>query len=155
MPYYYVIRDPEMRFKFYEKKHLEQSRVMRWVEDQWVLMYSKSLWLKTAVDTIALGRPLILPKGYSPALLRPATTFSSEQVTDLVRRYGPADPADLKGVSNWLNYDERMQFIVAYFMGYQQIRQMFDEPRFRRKRHWKKPRLIDPLGDLEFHRVTL
>ena len=48
-----------------------------------------------------------------------------------------------------------MRFIVAYFMVYQPIEQMFDEPRFRLKRRWKASRPLDPLGDLEFRKVPL
>ena len=40
-------------------------------------------------------------------------------LADLVQEFWPPDLTDLKGVSNWLNYKERMHFITAYFMIYQ------------------------------------
>ena len=79
-----------------------------------------------------LSQPLTVPRGVSPVLLRPAATFKTPEVADLVARYGPPDPRALKGVANWLDYDERMLFIVAYFMGYQQVPQMLDQPRYKR-----------------------
>lgn len=154
MPYYYLTGSSACRLKFYARPHQDEMPAMKSIEDYWVRMYSKTLWLKTAVSTIALGRPLIPPQRTSP-LLRPASTFKIKEVSDLVQRYGPSDPADLKGVSNWLDYEERMRFIVAYFMAYQPIEQMFDEPRFRLKRRWKASRPLDPLGDLEIRKVPL
>src|SRR5215469_7142885 len=125
MPYFFIIGKLWKRFNFYLMEHQQESRAVQWLESLWVRMYSKTLSLKTAIDTIVLGQPLLLPRGYNPpALLRPASAFQSAEVRALVERYGPADPADLKGVSNWLNYEERMRFIVAYFMAYQQIKQM-------------------------------
>ena len=50
---------------------------------------------------------------------------------------------------------ERMRFIVAYFMGYQQVPQMFDQPRYKRSRSWRKPPATEPLGRLEFRTVPL
>jgi hypothetical protein len=128
---------------------------MQRIEDRWVRMYSNTLWLKTAVDTIMLSKPLIPPPGSSPALLRAATTFESPEVAELVRRYGPLDPADLRGVSNWLDYQERMRFIVTYFMGYQQVTKMFDAPPFRPKRSWLKPQMTEQLGELQFREIEL
>ncbi len=97
-------------------------------------MYSSTLWLKTAIDTVALGRPLTCPPGYSTTLLRAPEAFEDEEVRELVRELGSSDPADLRGVSNWLDYEERMRFITANFMIYQPLTQMFDKPRFKRRR---------------------
>ena len=155
MPYYYLIRQTDKRQQFYKRPHQQQTPIMQRIEDRWVRMYSKTLWLKTAVDTIMLSKPLIPPQGGSPALLRAATTFSSPEVAELVRRYGPPDPADLKGVSNWLDYAERMRFIVTYFMGYQQVAKMFDAPPFRPKRSWLKPQTTEQLGELQFREIEL
>jgi hypothetical protein len=131
IPYYFATNRLLNRFDFYLRPHQCQTPVVRWLEELWVRAYSKTLWLKTAIDTVALGRPLTLPHGHAGHLLRPAAEFKTREVADLVRRYGPADPTKLKGVSNWLDYWERMQFIVTYFMVYQQVRKMFDEPRFK------------------------
>jgi hypothetical protein len=148
MPYYYIRRTMYERFRYYLRQHQDQPQLVQLVENFWVRMYSKTLWLKTAVTTVALGQPLLLPPRYDPPqLLRAASTFESEDVARLVQRYGPANPAQLKGVSDWLDYDERMRFIVAYFMTYQQIKQMFDEPRFKRPR----PRPGRYLGNPKFH----
>lgn len=150
MPYYYLTGKPWKRFHFYLMEHEEETPAVQWLENLWVRMYSKTLSLKTAINTIVLGRPLRLPQGESPApLLRPASAFQSEEVRALVQRYGPADPANLKGVSDWLNYEERMRFIVAYFMVYQQIKQMFDEPQFKGQRFRAKPHTTH-LGELQF-----
>ena len=72
---------------------------------------------------------------------------------ELVREFGPSDPADLQGVSNWLDYEERMRFITAYFMIYQQITQMFEKPRFKRKRLRGRPQAIGILPNLTFRKV--
>lgn len=155
MPYFYATHHSCERFKFYGKPHEEQTPAMRAIEDSWVRMYSRTLWLKTAVDTIMLGRPLNFPQGKTPPLLRAASTFKTKEVADLIQQYGPPDPAASEGVSNWLDYTERMRFIVTYFMVYQQIEQMFHEPPFKRRRRWKKPHIIDPLGRLEFRTILL
>jgi hypothetical protein len=155
MPYLYATRHSSERFKFYGKAHDKQAPAMRSIEDSWVQMYSRTLWIKTAVDTIMLGKPLNFPQGSTPPLLRAASTFQNKEVADLIQQYGPPDPTALKGVSNWLDYTERMRFIVTYFMVYQQIEQMFHEPLFKPRRRWRKPHIIDPLGCLEFRTVPL
>lgn len=151
LPYYYVRGTTYERFRYYLRRHQDQPQVVQSVENFWVRMYSKTLWLKTAITTVALGQPLLLPPGYGPPqLLRAASTFESEDVARLVQQYGPTDPARLEGVSNWLDYDERMRFIVAYFMTYQQIKQMFEEPKFKQP----KPRRGRDLGNPGFHSMT-
>jgi hypothetical protein len=151
-PYFYVCRTMYERFHYYLRQHQDQPQVVQSVEDFWVKMYSKTLWLKTAITTVALGQPLALPPEYGPPQLRrAASTFESADVARLVQRYGPADPAQLNGVSNWLDYDERMRFIVAYFMTYQQIGPMFDEPRLKRPRS----RRGRNLGNPQIRRVTM
>jgi hypothetical protein len=154
MPYYYIRGCPSRRFYFYDPQH-HTPRIVRSLETIWARMYTRSLWLTTAVGTIALGRPLVLPRDSETQLLKAASEFQSEEVANLVRRYGPPDPAHLKRVSNWLDYEERMNFIVAYFMAYQMIRKMFDEPRFKPRRSRRKLHLLDPLGNLRIDRVTL
>jgi hypothetical protein len=72
-----------------------------------------------------------------------------------VARFGPPDPRYLRGVANWLDYKERMRFIVTYFMGYQQVPQMFDKPRYKPKKSWRKPPTTEPLDRLEFCTVSL
>ena len=153
MPYFLIIGKPQKRFFYYLMEHQKETRAVQWLENLWVRMYSKTLSLKTAINTIMLGRPLLLPKGYSqPAMLRPASDFQSEKVKALVEQYGPAGPADLKGVSDWLNYEDRMRFIVGYFMAYQQIKQMFAEPQFKAQRSRAKPHTAR-LGELEFRPI--
>ena len=155
LPWYYLTGTSRQREQIYRRPHQQQPRIMRAIEDRWVRTYSRTLWIKTAVDTIMLSQPLTVPRGVSPALLRPAATFKTPEVADLVARYGPADPCALKGVASWLDYDERMRFIVAYFMGYQQVPQMFDQPRYKRSRSWLKPPATEPLGTLDFRTVPL
>jgi hypothetical protein len=151
-PYYYARGTMYERFRYYLRRHQDQPQVVQSVENFWVRMYSKTLWLKTAITTVALGQPLRLPPGYGPPpMLRAVSTFECEDVARLVQRYGPANPAQLKGVSDWLDYDERMRFIVAYFMTYQRIKPMFDEPRLKRP----KPKRGRDLGNPQFRSVTL
>jgi hypothetical protein len=154
-PYGYLTHHPIDRSCFYSKPHLGQAPAMQWVEDRWVRMYSSTLSLKTAIDTIALGRPLTCPPGYRTTLLRAPDAFEDEEVRQLVREFGPSDPADLKGVSNWLDYKERMRFITAYFMIYQQITQMFDEPHFKHRRLRGRRPARGILPRLTFRKVTL
>jgi hypothetical protein len=154
-PYGYLTRHPIDRFCFYSRPHDEQAPAMQWVEDRWVRMYSGTLWLKTAIDTVALGRPLACPQGHRTTLLHTPEAFEDEEVRELVREFGPADLADLQGVSNWLDYKERMRFITAYFMIYQQITQMFEKPRFKRKRLRGRPQAPGILPHLKFRTVLL
>ena len=50
---------------------------------------------------------------------------------------------------------ERMRFIVTYFMGYQQIEEMFAKPRVKRKWPSRKRPNREPLSQLEFRTVKL
>jgi hypothetical protein len=152
-PYGYLTHHPIDRYSFYGRPHHAQTPAMQWVEDRWVRMYSNTLWLKTAIDTVALGRPLTCPPGHSTTLLRAPDEFEDKSVRELVREFGPSDPADLQGVSNWLDYEERMRFITAYFMIYQQITQMFEKPRFKRKRLRGRPQALGILPNLTFRKV--
>jgi hypothetical protein len=154
-PYGYLTHHPIDRHCFYSRPHHEQTPAMQWAEDRWVRMYSGTLSLKTAIGTVALGRPLTCPPGYSTTLLRAPEEFEDDEVRELVREFGPRDPADLQGVPNWLDYEERMRFITAYFMIYQQITRMFDKPRFKRKRLWGRPQRTGILPQLTFRKVTL
>jgi len=156
MPYYYLTRTTDKRQDFYLKPHSEQTRWMQRIEDRWVRMYSKSLWLKTAVSEIMLSEPLITPPGGNRSLLRPAATFTSQRVAELVEQYGPPDTTKLTGVGNWLDYGERMRFIVTYFMLYQQIQEMFKEPHHKQPGpSRRKPRAVEPVGQLVFKQVNL
>lgn len=156
MPYYYLTHRSRERFDIYKRRHQDQPPIMRNIEDRWVRMYSKTLWLKTAVNTIMLSKPMIFfPSGSNPSLVRKASTFECEEVGNLVREYGPENPANSPGVANWLGYKDRMRFIVTYFMGYQQIEEMFEKPRIKRKWSPRKQPNKEPLSKLEFCRVTL
>jgi hypothetical protein len=156
MPYYYLRKMTDKREDFYLARHDKQSRIMQVIEDRWVRLYSRGLWLKTAVSTILLSKPLITPPGGNQVLLRPAGTFESQQVAELVQRYGPPDTTKLTGVANWLDYNERMRFIVAYFMLYQQIQKMFEEPHYKQPRPSRRqPRAVKQVGQLVFKPETL
>ena len=48
-----------------------------------------------------------------------------------------------------------MRFITAYFMIYHQVTQMFDKPRFKRRRLRRRSQVIGILPNLTFHKVTL
>jgi hypothetical protein len=154
LPWYYLTHTSGQRERIYRRPHQQQSRLMQAIEDRWVRTYSRTLWIKTAVDTIMLSRPLTVPRSGNLALLRPAEEFKTREVADLVARYGPPDPRALQGVANWLDYEERMRFIVAYFMGYQQVPRMFDEPSYKPKKSWRKPPTTERLR-LEFCTVHL
>jgi hypothetical protein len=155
LPWYYLTGTSRCREQIYRRPHQQQPRIMQAIEDRWVRMYSRTLWIETAVDTVMLSRPLTVPRGGNAALLRQAGTFKTPEVAGLVGRYGPPDPGVLTGVANWLDYDERMRFIVAYFMAYQQVPRMFDQPRYKRSRAWRKPPATEPLDKLEFRTVPL
>jgi hypothetical protein len=156
MPYYYLRHRSRERFDIYRRRHQDQPPIMRNIEGRWVRMYSKTLWLKTAVNTIMLSKPMIFfPSGSNPSLVRKASTFECEEVGNLVRKYGPENPANSPGVANWLGYEDRMRFIVTYFMGYQQIEEMFDKPRIKRKWSPRRRPNREPLSKLKFRKVPL
>jgi hypothetical protein len=48
-----------------------------------------------------------------------------------------------------------MRFIAAYFRIYQPVTQMFDKPRFKRRRLRGRPQAIGILPNLTFHKVAL
>jgi hypothetical protein len=155
MPYYYLTGKTDKRQDFYLAQHSEQTRRMQRIEDWWVRLYARSLWLRTAISTIMLSKPLITPHGGDRSLLRPAATFKSQQVAKLVEQYVP-DITKLTGVANWLDYHERMRFIVTYFMLYQQIQKMFEEPHYKPPRpSRRKLRTVEPVGQLVFKQVKL
>jgi hypothetical protein len=156
MPWLYLRRQTEKREDIYLVPRDAQTRFMRWVENGWIRMSSRRLWLRTAVNTIMLSRPLMAPPSGNLRLLRPAEDFECPQVTALVKEYGPPDTKKLTGVADWLDYDKRMSFIVAYFMLYQQVPKMFNVRPYKKPRlSWRKPRAVAPLGRLVFNPVEL
>ena len=63
MPWYYLTGTSRQREQIYRRPHQQQSRIMQAIEDRSVRMYSRTLWIKTAVDTIMLSQPLTVPRG--------------------------------------------------------------------------------------------
>ena len=85
------------RYSFYARPHQEQTPAMQSIEDCWVRMYSKTLWLKTAVGTVALGRPLDPPTGTAhPAA--PCLKFKIKEVPISFSVMGHQIQPTLRGV---------------------------------------------------------
>ena len=83
LPWYYLTGTSRCRERIYRRPHQQQPRIMRAIEDRWVRMYSRTLWIKTAVDTVMLSQPLTVPRGVRPAMLRPAATFKTREVATI------------------------------------------------------------------------
>jgi hypothetical protein len=125
MPYCLVTRAPLRRYAIYTECHESQNPVVRRLESWWVRLYSRVLALDTPLGPICLATELVPPAAFRPALENP----SIPAVKELVERFRPlSDPARNRGVTNWLDYGERMRFIVSYFMMYQNVPEMFDPP---------------------------
>ena len=124
-PFHRLFRRPFNRFAIYAACHEDQPRFVRWLEAKWVRLYCRVLALETAVARVWLSKPLQpLPDRPAP-LLEP---FTLPEVQALVDCFRPpaAEPAlsPDRGVSDWLDYRDRMRFIVGYFLIYGSVPEM-------------------------------
>lgn len=115
------------RFWFYTAPHDRQPPLVRWAERVWATMYTKHVMsMRTPVGTLRLGRPLRPPAGVDPDLMR--TPIQHPEVRRLVNGFVPDPDRATAGVTNWLDYRERMRYIVTFFRMYHAAPQLLDPP---------------------------
>jgi hypothetical protein len=142
LPYYIVTRAPFSRYAIYTEPHDSQPRFVRWLESRWVRLFSRVLRLDIPRGHITLGKDLTVKAGRKPPLLE---AHLRPDVQQLVTRFHPPDGRPpLSGVVNWLDYKDRMRFIVSYFMIYQNEETMFDYPFPKRRRRREQERHHTP-----------
>jgi hypothetical protein len=99
--------------------------LVRWLEERWARLYSRVLVVDTPIGPLRMALDLDPPPTFRRALERPEHPV----VRRLVEQFRSADdPTRNQGVRNWLGYEERMRYIIGYFMMYQNVPKMFDPP---------------------------
>jgi hypothetical protein len=127
MPFYLVTRRPLRRYEIYTECHEQQRPLIQRLESWWARLYTRVLSLDIPPGSIYLARELVPPPGSADPL--PLETQSNDDVRQLVERFRRrSDPERNRGVVNWLDYGDRMRFIVGYFMVYQKVQAMFRPP---------------------------
>jgi hypothetical protein len=125
LPWHFVSRRPLRRYDIYTGSHKEQHWLVRRLEASWARFYTRVLVVDTPIGPVRMAKPLVPPPTFRTELASP----TDPTVRSLVERFRPASAPDShSGVVDWLDYDERMRFIVGYFMMYQNVPQMFDPP---------------------------
>ncbi|HEX6467709.1 MAG TPA: hypothetical protein VF069_01340 [Streptosporangiaceae bacterium] len=115
------------RFWIYTTPHYSQPAPVRWAERVWATIYTKHvMFMRTPVGVVRLGRPLRPPQGVDPDLMR--TPIKHPEVRRLVDRFVPDPERATAGVTNWLDYRERMRYIVTFFRMYHTAPQLLEPP---------------------------
>jgi len=122
-----LTRRPHRRFWIYTAPHDRQPWLVRWTEKSWATIYTKYLMsMRTPVGTIRLGKPMRRPDGIDADLVW--APIQHPEVRGLVDRFVPDEERATEGVANWLDYKERMRYIVAYFRMYHAVHALYDSP---------------------------
>ncbi|HEU5159423.1 MAG TPA: hypothetical protein VFU43_20670 [Streptosporangiaceae bacterium] len=115
------------RFWIYTAPHDSQPAPVRWAERTWARMYTKHVMsMRTPVGTVRLGRPLRPPRGVDPDLIR--APIQHPEVRRLVDGFVPDKERATAGVTDWLDYRERMRYIVTFFRMYHAAPELLDPP---------------------------
>jgi hypothetical protein len=122
-----LTRRPFPRFWLYTTPHERQPRWVRWIEGRWAKFYTRFLLsMRTPVSAIRLGKPLLPPAGVDAGAV--VAPIRHAAVRELVEGFVPDPERALAGVSNWLDYHDRMRFIVGYFRMYHPVQELFACP---------------------------
>src|SRR5918992_133733 len=115
------------RFWIYTARHADQPPLVRWAERTWATIYTKHVMsMRTPAGTVRLGKPMRPPRGVDPDLLR--APIRHPEVRRLVECFVPDPERATAGVTNWLDYRERMRYIVTYFRVYHTAPELLDPP---------------------------
>ena len=121
----------------------------------------RALALHIPSGQVVVGRPLTRPADPPSPLLDAVTDARAASIID---RFHTVARSRLDGARDWLDYEDRMRFIVSYFMIYQNDPRMFTDPLAERppvpkatefavactqwvSRTMPLPRLVDPMMD--------
>jgi hypothetical protein len=122
-----LTRRPFRRMWIYTAPHDSQPPLVRWAERVWATFYTKHLMsMRTPVGTVRLGKPLRPPYGIEANLI--LAPIQHPEVRQLVERFIPDTERATAGVTNWLDYRERMRYIVTFFRAYHAAPQLLDPP---------------------------
>jgi hypothetical protein len=115
------------RFWIYTAPHHSQPAIVRWAERVWATLYTKHVMsMRTPLGTARLGKPLRPPYGVDADLIR--VPIQHPEVRRLVDRFVPDKERATAGVTDWLDYRERMRYIVTYFRLYHTASELLDPP---------------------------
>lgn len=115
------------RFWIYTTPHGSQPVLVRWAEGAWARVYTKYVMsMRTPVGTIRLGKPLRPPGGVGAEVM--LDPIQHPEVRRLVDSFVPDKERATAGVANWLDYRERMRYIVTFFRMYQAAGELLDPP---------------------------
>jgi hypothetical protein len=161
IPLHCVSGRPLRRFDIYTESHAGQPAVTRWLEGVWSRGYVRALALHIPGGQVVVGRPLERPaKPPSPLFDR----IEDGRAATVIARFHTEARSRLDRTRDWLDYADRMRFIVSYFMIYQNDPRMFTKPIAGRQpapqatdfavactrwvtRTMPLPRLVDPMMD--------
>lgn len=122
-----VTRRPLHRLGLYTAPHEELPWPLRRLEDLWARLFTRFMaYLRTPVSEIRLAKPLRPPPGVDAERVR--APIGDARVRGLVERFVPDSGRATAGVADWLDYHERMRFIVNYFRMYQGVPEMAGPP---------------------------
>jgi hypothetical protein len=141
-PYYLISRAPFNLYAIYTEPHDSQTGLVRWLESRFVGVFSRMLILDIPLRQIFLGKKLTVPRGHQAALLN--GQFAPEVQALVERFHRPGGRDRLSGAANWLDYEERMRFIVSYFMIYQHGEPTMFDPPFKKPPQLHAPRELLP-----------
>lgn len=131
-----VTRRPFHRLWLYTTPHERMPWPIRHMETLWAMFYTRfTMSLRTAISEIRLGRRLKPPEGCD--VEKAFAPIEDARVRELVETFVPDPGRATAGVANWLDYAERMRFIVAYFRMYLSVDAMLGPP--------FSPRVMDEL----------
>jgi hypothetical protein len=117
---------PFHRLGLYTEPHEDMPWPVRAAETLWARLYTRFLGtLDTPISSIRLGKRLRPPPG---AVQDEGLRVTDADVRKLVETFVPDPARALDGVADWLDYPERMRFIVGYFRLYLTVPEMFDAP---------------------------
>ncbi|WP_395104486.1 hypothetical protein [Actinomadura sp. SCN-SB] len=122
-----VMRRPFHRLALYTQPHESVPWPVRVAESLWARLYTRYMGtLRTPVSEIRLSKPLRPP----PGAAAPPLTWQVQdaEVRKLVETFVPDPERAEDGVADWLDYPERMRFIVAYFRAYLAVPELFGPP---------------------------
>ncbi|MFB4314115.1 hypothetical protein [Actinomadura sp. 21ATH] len=118
---------PAHRLEVYLQPHESQPRHVRKVEEWWAGFYTRNLMgMRTPLGSFRLGRPLPPPRRAATEPLW--APFKDADVRELVERFVPDPERATDGVTDWLDFDDRMRFIATFFRLYLAVPELFDPP---------------------------